>query len=129
MELTYKKSQMVDQEGNKLIIERIDHYIKLSLKLSTERKHRLIGAVYPVSKTLYVVRSRYKHLHVKSQCYGFNYEVLRTGLAFDKVVVSDEEGQFIIDKQAILVEGQFLFFKEQGFERQIFYPITKMHRL
>ena len=50
----------------------------IRLKLSSESRSRLVFTFH--DDALYTVRTRGKHLHVKSDSYGFNDHILRTAV-------------------------------------------------
>lgn len=110
---------IIDDFGNMIIPQAG----KLILQLSASNKKLTIGKFNLPSKTLYLSRKREKHLHKKSNSYGFNYEMIKRSIKLDTVCLTDEYGVYKFPKQLILDEGKFLTFKQQGFERQIFLPL------
>lgn len=124
-----KRNAIRDEQGHEIISDLEDGYRLLYLKLKGQ-KTRKLGEFYPASGTLHVFRNREKHLHFITQSYGFNYTLL-TRLPNLKEVVIHEKGNglYSVALGNLLSDGEFLFFKEQGFERQIFYPITKLRKL
>lgn len=110
-----------DEAGNSLIITRKGEAEReLKLQLKGELRARNIGLVK--DGCLYVKRNRAKHLHRKSNSYGFNAYVLENAKLFDKVILTDDYGTYNIPKSAILLFGKYLYFKNSGtgFEKQIF---------
>lgn len=91
----------------------------LSLKLKSERRSRRIGVINS-KRQLYIQRKRDRHLHYKSKSYGFNFSIINAAKKFDSVLLSDEKGRYLIPNKIILEEGKFLYFKQLGFEKQIF---------
>lgn len=96
---------------------------KVELKLGTEKHPRKIGKIE--DGCLYVERTLSKHLHRKSNAYGFNYFLIKKSKSFNYVVlVEDGEYQYKIPKDSILQYGKVMNFKnsEDGnsFELQIF---------
>jgi len=122
---TYRMFYLDDME-NYLRIKSNDKLIQLSLKLKSEKKLRRIGTVTKSTKTIDIKRKRGKHLHIKSNSYGFNYEVLDNKKSFDRVRLSDEISDWKIPLSFIMENGSFLFFKQQGFERQIFVTLEQI---
>lgn len=122
---TYRMFYLDDME-NYLRIKSNDKLIQLSLKLKSEKKLRRIGTVTKSTKTIDIKRKRGKHLHIKSNSYGFNYEVLDNKKSFDTVRLSDEISDWKIPLSFIMENGSFLFFKQQGFERQIFVTLEQI---
>lgn len=115
-----------DNEGNVLLCIHSKTRVRLYLTLSGKRWKRDIGYIDRKSKTLHVLRDRNKHLHWKTNSYGFNHTVLNKTQLFDKVLLKDQEATFRIPKDEILAKGRYLYFSEQGFERQVFLPLSAL---
>lgn len=124
---TYRMFYLDDME-NYLRIKSNDKLIQLSLKLKSEKKLRRIGTVTKSTKTIDIKRKRGKHLHIKSNSYGFNYEVLNNKKSFDTVRLSDEFCDWKIPLDFILKNGKFLYFLQQGFEKQIFVTLEQIEQ-
>lgn len=118
--------EMSDQAGNRVLFKSEAHKYRVFLKLKSEGKRRELGEYYPASGTLYVRRVRAKHEHRISNAYGFNYELLSRLVGLRKVIILDDKGVWEAQSEDIIHYGEFLYFKEQGFERQIFYSINKL---
>ena len=108
-----------DEFGNSIIVSGNI----ISLKLKSETKSREIGVMNLKEKYLAVKRVREKHLLRKNNSYGFNYYILLNAKKFDKIMLSDNFGRWLIPIKLILEKGSFLRFKKQGFELQMFMPI------
>ncbi len=67
------------------------------------------------------------HLHRISNSYGFNYQLLDEAKKFDFVRIIAADAEYKIPRTEILSKGSFLFFKEQGFERQIFVKLEELN--
>ena len=115
--MTFKKKtiRIPDADGNELRI--VDRTILL--KLASETKTRRIGLINSKNQ-LYIKRKRIIHLHYKSDSYGFNHYIIDNAKKFSSVLLIDERGRYLIPNRVILDEGKFLYFKQEGFERQIF---------
>jgi|JI10StandDraft_1071094.scaffolds.fasta_scaffold112455_1 translation elongation factor P/translation initiation factor 5A len=122
---TYRMFYMDDME-NYLRIKSNDKLVQISLKLKSEKKLRRIGTVTKSTKTIDIKRKRGKHLHIKSNSYGFNYEVLNNKKSFDTVRLSDEISDWKIPLDFIMKNGKFLYFLQQGFEKQIFVTLEQI---
>lgn len=114
-----------DEQGNCIIIERVlrkEHLINMYIRLSTEKHRRKVGLINKKTYTMHVERSREIHLLNKMNAYGFNYHILNEAQTFDYVAIHEKEtGKIYMPERKYMVkEGQFLFFKQQGFEKQIF---------
>ena len=128
-----KQTILKDSQGNALIIkgdpeERYTHISNLYIKLSSGGRERLIGTIDRNERILYTSRMRSKHLLQKADSYGFNYDILNAATSFDEVQLTDEYGTFRIPRKAILEEGSFLWFKGEGYERQIFVPLSLLNK-
>lgn len=111
-----------DEQGDSLVSEHFDHVIKLSLKLKSEQgRKRLLGLIDEKSRVMTIRRKRDKHLHYKTNSYGFNHFILDNAKLFDDVLLIDDCGAYLIPRKYILEEGKFMNFKNNGgFELQIF---------
>ena len=70
--------------------------------------------------SLYLYRDEVRHLHRKSNSYGFNLKLLQLP-RIKKIILNEGNiNKYVIPKEIILREGKILFFKQQGFEKQIF---------
>lgn len=111
---------MQDTTGN--IIYRLNNTLFIQLK--NEKVPRKIGVINVEEKTLIIKRIENIHLFLKNNSYGFNYTVLSTATTFDKVKLIEkttaETNEYVIPLEEILKKGDFLNFKQQGFELQIF---------
>jgi hypothetical protein len=87
---------------------------------------RKIGGVNIAERILYIKRNREKHLFLKNNSYGFNEHVLRTGKTFDKINFTDGIITAIIPVEYILQNGRFLFFKQLGYEKQLFITLEQI---
>lgn len=111
-----------DNHGNVLILEKTKNRTSIYLRLATERHRRLVGHICHKYLVLHVERELDKHLLNKANAYGFNYTLLDKGRTFNYVCLheTDTNRVYLFDKSWAIENGQFLFFKEQGFEKQIF---------
>lgn len=112
-----------DEKENVLIIEENrSKNLNLYIKLENERHRRHIGLINIKSRIMHVERNSTQHILKKANAYGFNHYILSKGQKFDKVALHEiDTGKiYLIDKNYLLKEGQFLFFKQQGFEKQLF---------
>lgn len=118
-----------DEFGNLLISRTNGKRVLISLKLVAEKRPRKIGTINIAQKTIDMERVRNKHLFRKSNSYGFNHNLLKKTLLFDKVRLRDDQNEWLIPKDFILENGHFLNFKNQGgFELQIFLPLEMMEQ-
>ena len=120
--------QICDSAGNKIIASNNGDRIKVLLKLNTELRSRLLGYVNIKSKSIKIIRKKELHLLRKNNSYGFNHTLLSDAKTFDKILLKDELNAWKIPTQFILDNGKFLFFKEQGFERQIFISMEQLNQ-
>ena len=89
------------------------------------QKPRNIGWFSDSGDTFHCQRNPAKHLHYKSESYGFNYELLRDGMFVWVFVHLPFNELLVTSRSHILQRGSFLHFKNEGFERQIFLPLTE----
>ena len=120
--------QISDSAGNKIIASNNGDRIKVLLKLNSELRSRLLGYVNIKSKSIKIIRKKEVHLLYKNNSYGFNHTLLADAKTFDKILLKDELNAWKIPTQFILDNGKFLFFKEQGFERQIFVSLEQLNQ-
>lgn len=115
-----------DGNGNSLIIESRNknekNLIDIYLKLKSERHRRHVGTVVEKTRRFHVERSEDVHLLIKGNAYGFNHYILKEAKKFDTVVIHEKNSKNIyeIERTELLQRGRFMFFKQQGFELQIF---------
>ncbi len=123
--IIYKK---IDDCGNELRVlcdaDKAPHVLEVRLFIRSDRKERTLGIIDKIERVVNMVRTRSKHLHSKSNSYGFNYLLINEAKTFDVVVLKDEITTYKIPKHIILKHGEFLFFKQRGFEKQIFVPLA-----
>lgn len=105
-----------DKDGNEILV---NDGRRILLRLASEKKARRIGEINS-KKQLVVHRKRMIHLHYKSQSYGFNHYIIDNAKKFKHVLLIDERGRYLIPNKVILKKGEFLYFKQIGFELQIF---------
>jgi len=120
--------QISDSAGNKIIASNNGDRIKVLLKLNSELRSRLLGYVNIKSKSIKIIRKKEVHLLYKNNSYGFNHTLLADAKTFDKILLKDELNAWKIPTQFILENGKFLFFKEQGFEKQIFISLEQINQ-
>lgn len=79
---------------------------------------------------LHFFRNTSKHLFRKNQSFGFNLNFLENALGVDKIIINvDDKDTIITSRKLILEKGEILFFKQQGFEKQIFVPIKELYNV
>jgi hypothetical protein len=109
----------IDDVGNELSVAANG---KVMLKLASEERARAIGVIS--EGKLFVERDSFRHLHRKSNSYGFNYHLLKDFDTFSTVMLKENGATtFAIPKERILEDGQIMFFKKArtgSFELQIF---------
>jgi len=98
----------------------------LFLKLASEQRKRKIGVITKSTKTIKMERDREKHLFIKGNSYGFNNYILETAKTFDKISLTDGIDDWKIPVSFILEHGKFLYFSEQGFEKQRFVSLSEL---
>lgn len=114
---------ITNKEGHRFEADEKDGFLYITLHLNGSRKGRNIGRVRLADRVLEITRNREKHLLKKARAYGFNEYVIRTAKTFDKIELQDDYGTYVFPRQLILDNGSYLYFKEEGFEKQLFLPL------
>ena len=120
--------EVKDKNGNKLITTVKGNVI---LKLVKEKRQRKLGVINRAKRIFTIKRKRAKHLHRKTNSYGFNHHLISRAKTFDTILLKDEYGEYTFPVSKILAHGKtFMHFLQQGFELQIFLPleIIELHR-
>jgi len=128
MDVATRMMSRKDVSGNKVIMRayldenRNDTHASFHLKLVSEDRFRLLGYLDVEKSTFYCKRKSSKHLHIKSNSYGFNWEIINEPQLYIKHIALriDDEDLYIFPKSLINTYGTFLNFKQQGFELQRF---------
>jgi hypothetical protein len=99
----------------------------ITLELTAE-KGRVRNLGY-ISNGVFHTTRKLKHLHYKSNSYGFNHKLLEIGKSFDWVLLRLENGySYKIPKAVILASGKIMYFKNtqygNSYEIQIFLPMS-----
>jgi hypothetical protein len=113
-----------DKAGNMLY--RSGDVILLDL-LSEDRRRRL-GTV--TGEVITMKRNPSKHLLRVANAYGFCYELLATAKKAKviRLMIQGTKDFYHITIKDILEHGDFLFFKKQGFEKQIFLTLEQLEK-
>jgi hypothetical protein len=120
---------MITINEDTFLVQEENGLIEIKLKLKKEKFSRLLGYVKLDEQTFYCKREKKKHLLIKADAYGFNYNLLNEAKRFDKVMlIIDNLDRYLIPKDYILSNGSFLWFKTEGFERQIFLKMTEIEK-
>lgn len=105
-----------DDAGN-LIYNKQD---KIYLELPAKQQRKMIAKIDEKNNALRMYRAYDKHVLWKAMSYGFNYELLLATKFSDIIIDTDEKEEFRVPVKVLLDKGDFLWFKQKGFERQIF---------
>jgi hypothetical protein len=120
---------MITINEDTFLVQEENGLIEIKLKLKKEKFSRLLGYVKLDEQTFYCKREKKKHLLIKADAYGFNYNLLNEAKRFDKVLLCiDKIDKYLIPNDYILSNGSFLWFKNEGFERQIFLKRAEIER-
>lgn len=122
-----------DAQGNKL------HLVNGSLYLLINGETKKIGTISTdkeTGKKVLVKKCNTNHIFRKNDSWGINLNSLNF-LGNDDIVritYSQESETYELTKKQLLEKGDFLWFKEIGFEKQIFVPrrnwnITKSQKI
>jgi len=116
---------LVDSIGNRIYREEDNLY----LLLQSEVVPRKLGEIDSYNKTLTTYREYDKHLFRKTNSFGFNSNLLETATLFNKIILNtDRDEAFVIPVSYILENGEYLFFRQQGFEKQIFIKLEQINK-
>ena len=113
-----------DDFGNIAYVK--DNEIRLRIK-----GRKRVRKLFDIHKPLNLIsckRNREKHLHIKSNSYGFNWNVLMKAKEVQNVLLKDKEGLYLIPIRDILNIGQFMHFIKQKFELQIFLNLDEINK-
>jgi hypothetical protein len=113
----------IDEQGNEIYIQQDIIY----LKFKNEGRARRIAHIRKEHNELFMMRVYDKHRHRKSNSYGFNYAVLKNARVVKYVSLRDDFNLYRIPIGFILEQGKHLFFKQKGFELQLFVSIDLLH--
>lgn len=117
---------MHDSDGNKLRLRRDGVFLKLSNETRTRKILSFRGGA-----VIHFVKK--KNLFREGELVGFNYHALHMVLdAFPRIVdilVRIGQKTYKVDPAEVLEKELFLYFKNQGFERQVFYPLKEMRTI
>jgi hypothetical protein len=134
-EATFRTFFIEDEGLNKIMMVQTEKRITLYLVLKAESgRKRKIGVITKSTRTLFIERSRSKHLFRKLEAYGLNYYVLSAGKSFDTVCIKDEIDEWKIPKDHIFKNGKaidgnpLLSYIGKGFELQIFIPLKSIEQ-
>jgi len=109
-----------DGFGNSIICKPPE--FRVILKLNTGKK-RNIGKLVKYSDKVYFVikRDKSKHLLKKANSWGLNDSVVQALPDDCHIILNEKRGSvYYIPVESVKENGSYLWFKNQGFERQIF---------
>ncbi len=115
------KPEWMKEDNNGNILFFVNGIIYLRLK--SEKRDRNLGHIDYTNKAIHMKRTQ-EHVHYKSMSYGFNYSLLQEANVCKHIYLSCPHGKYKIPIKDIMSTGEFLFFKQQGFEKQIFMKIN-----
>lgn len=91
------------------------------LKLAKEDKNRTLGKVK--GDVFYTKRVRERHLLKVNQSYGFSINIIEQ-LGVNFIELYEDSGIFKFPVDVLRQFGDYLHFKDEGFERQLFLPLA-----
>lgn len=95
----------------------------LYLRLKGDDSLKMLGEIDFTQRIMKVHRNRNKHLYVKYKAYGFNHFMIKYASTFDKILLSDNFGMYLIPTSDILEKGKYINHKKSGFELQVLFPV------
>lgn len=125
------KEIIYDSENKAIIDAKTNNKLQLRgrnvyLILFKSGQQRLLGTINNNTRTIHVTRNREKHLFRKSDSYGFNENLMKLTNSFDYILLKDNYGQYRFHKNIVIKYGEYMNFKQQGFELQLFLPLKKI---
>jgi hypothetical protein len=114
-----------DDLGNYLLKE--DNSIKLYLK--KESKTKIIG-FYDEKTNIYRKNVKIKNIFQKTNSIGFCYKLLTLLPKNCRIIINiiESKTEYHINLKNAMLKGSFLFFKEKGFEKQLFVPLYNFRK-
>ena len=128
MRINDNSAYMDDTCGNRIIVNRNNDKLTVSIKLANSITDRYIGDINMSTRTLIVKRSRVKHLLVKRNAYGLNHKLITEATRFDTVRIIDEYSTWNIPREYIVENGQPLLFTRYCHELQIFISLEQIEQ-
>lgn len=113
-----------DADGNTLSV---DDHGTVSLRLKRENMRlRIIGGVGVTDKgtPFYDKVVKEGNRFRKTDSWGLNWAILETLPSEAVIRLRSENGTYKIKAADARIAGSFLWFKDQGFERQFFVPVS-----
>lgn len=115
----------VDSVGNKLIATPVGGMLQVGLKLANESRVRDLGKLLKRdNKIVYTKYVDEKNIFRKANAWGLNYKILSTLPDDASIELHSKTKSYTISVSEAKKNGKFLFFKEQGFEKQWFIPLN-----
>jgi len=122
----YKIMNREDAYGNRIEMSK---YGSLRLILASENRERGIGGLLITEDepdiVYYVKNSKEKYIFKKLKAWGINAFVILNLKPTDKIIIKTNKKNYETTVKNVLEKGQYYFFKEQGFEKQIFLPLEE----
>ena len=102
----------------------------IMLDLVKEDRRRKIGTLAEDDTLVIMRRNPEKHLLRVANAYGFCYEFLATAkkVKVVRILILGTKDFYHINVSDLLAIGDFLFFKKQGFEKQIFVTLEQLEK-
>lgn len=96
------------------------------LELKEEKRSRKLGTIK--DENIIIRRNPEKHLFLKNNSYGFNHNLLSRLNKVKNVELKSDGKRYVIPIDYILKYGEFMNFKNQGFELQIFLKLDLINQ-
>lgn len=128
MKINENSAYVEDTCGNRIIVNRNNDKLTVSIKLANSTTDRYIGDINMSTRTLIVKRSRMKHLLIKRNAYGLNHKLITEATRFDTVRIIDEFSTWNIPREFIVERGQPLLFTRYCHELQIFISLEQIEQ-
>lgn len=126
-----KKIISTDDNGNSLIYKqyKVGGAIRRTLSIKLKGQTREIAEVKKDKGKFYIsVKRKESHIMKVNHSYGFCYNMLKECMEKNMIMIEliAYNGTFLFPIDLILNFGEFLHFKGQGFEKQIFLRLKEI---
>ena len=126
------KLNCVDEKGNELISGQVNsspHIVSIGLKLVSETRTRDLGKIMENrvkrdGSLIYKKHVNEKNIFRKTNSWGIDYQVLSSLPDTATLEFKSPTKLYKISAPDARQHGSFLHFKNQGFEKQIFVPLS-----
>jgi len=121
--------KIVDKFSNELVIGGTEIVLWLAQKNSKNKRKRTIGEVATIVDGRHMVKLRRKNEHVflKADAWGLNWMLIDNLPLNTPIMIhnTDTGRRYYLTVEEIKAKKDYLLFKEQGYELQVFIPLDQ----